>query len=178
MVATFVVEDGTGLTTANSYTTVAFADQYHEDYGNPASWSALLLADKEAALRVATRYLDDVYGLRWVGIRATQEQALDWPRVAALDADQYAVDPDSVPIEVQQATAIMALKHVEEGAAGTVLEPDIAAGSGGLKRERVKAGPVEQDREWLGAKQDYKIYTVVSRLLLTLLRSRQILERA
>lgn len=36
--ATFVVEDGTGLTNANSYCSVAEADAYHSNNGNPAKW--------------------------------------------------------------------------------------------------------------------------------------------
>lgn len=36
--ATFVVEDGSGLATANSYCSVAEADTYHSNNGNPAAW--------------------------------------------------------------------------------------------------------------------------------------------
>lgn len=42
MAATFVVEDGTGKTDANSYASVATADQFHEDYGTPRSWFGLV----------------------------------------------------------------------------------------------------------------------------------------
>jgi hypothetical protein len=41
MAATFVVEDGTGLATANSYLSEADADTYHENHDYPLAWFGL-----------------------------------------------------------------------------------------------------------------------------------------
>ena len=45
----FIVEDGTGVEDANSYTSVAFADAYFADRNN-TTWSGASVADKEFAL--------------------------------------------------------------------------------------------------------------------------------
>ena len=75
-----IVEDGTGRADAESYASVSVADAYHTARGNTA-WAALATtALKEAALRKATDYLGQTYGLRWKGYRMTTTQALDWPR--------------------------------------------------------------------------------------------------
>ena len=71
-----VVEDGTGLSTAESYISVADADTYHSDRGN-ALWTGTD-AVKEEALRQATEYLDATYD--WKGSISLTTQALNWPR--------------------------------------------------------------------------------------------------
>lgn len=74
---TLTVEDGTGLTSANTYASVAVADAYHTAMGN-TTWTGTD-ASKEIALRRATQYLDNRYSYR--GERLTSTQALEWPRV-------------------------------------------------------------------------------------------------
>lgn len=71
------VEDGTGLTTAEAYVSVADADAYHTAYGN-TGWTGTEAA-KEVALRRATQYIDSRYRFR--GVRKDADQALEWPRV-------------------------------------------------------------------------------------------------
>ena len=61
MAATFIVEDGTGKSDANSYITEAAADQYVENHSGDAAWLAGQQADKEKALRLATQYIDNEY---------------------------------------------------------------------------------------------------------------------
>lgn len=70
------VEDGTGLSTAESYVSVAECDTYATNNGLTA-WTGTA-AVKEVALRKATRYLDTAF--RWRGVRSTTTQALEWPR--------------------------------------------------------------------------------------------------
>lgn len=117
--AAFTVEDGTGLTSSNSYCAVATADTYHARYGNPSAWSDLSTAAKQQALCIATRAADERYGSRWVGDRQSDEQALDWPRVGAYGSAGDALD-DQVPVRLQQWTARAALLHVQ----GNSLLPD------------------------------------------------------
>lgn len=72
-----ILESGSGLdATANAYVSVAECDIYHADFGNSA-WTGTV-AQKEAAIRQATRYLD---GLNWRGARRLPTQPLQWPRV-------------------------------------------------------------------------------------------------
>jgi len=72
-----VVEDGTGLSDAEAYVSVADADAYHAQFGN-ANWAAATLASKESALRRAAQYIDTQYRFR--GDPLNDTQALAWPR--------------------------------------------------------------------------------------------------
>lgn len=111
---TLVVEDGTGLDTAESYISATDADTYHALRGN-TPWAALADADKEIALRKATEYLDARYGARWKGARTVSSQALGWPRQNAELPDECGYYPsDALPIPLVRATAEAALLSLTE----------------------------------------------------------------
>lgn len=93
-----IVEDGTGLPDAEAYISVADADAYFAARGN-AAWAALTTEAKEAALRLATDYMEAEYGPRWRGNRLTAEQALSWPRGG-----------EGVPEAVRRANAELAVR--------------------------------------------------------------------
>lgn len=113
-----IVEDGTGLSTAETYCTVAEATTYFSNIGN-AAWAALASdAVREQCLRKATFFMLGRYRARWAGTRKTTTQALDWPRslVPIKDApdlyggsDSY-YDDASVPAAVKNACASLALR--------------------------------------------------------------------
>jgi hypothetical protein len=127
----FLVEDGTGLAGATSYTTLIFADSYHADRGNGA-WSGAASV-KQRALIKATDYLERRY--EWRGLRATETQALKWPRVAVLDMELTPVASDSVPAEIQKAVAELALLALTED-----LEP-VGGGTTAVTSRSKRAGP-------------------------------------
>lgn len=131
----FVVEDGTGLSTATSYVSEDQADAYFEDRANE-DWDTTT-GDKEGALVRATQALDAIYRSAYPGTRALgREQALEWPRIDAVDAAGWTVDDQEIPIEVIEATCELALREVL--APGSVL-PDLERG-GAIKA--IKAGSV------------------------------------
>ena len=148
MAATFVVENGDALSNANSYASVAAADQEIENLesaANVTAWLAYTDPVKEAALRDATAYADQRYGRRWLGVRFSEGQALDWPRSSVQDYDGYVLASNEMPAKLIQAVAQLAVKS----AGGTALWADQAT-PGSVKRKKVKAGPVEQDIEYVG----------------------------
>ncbi len=126
---TLIVEDGGGHADANAYVSVAEADEYFALRGN-AAWAAAEAADKEAAIVRATDYLDAGHAFR--GVRASQTQALAWPRLGAEDDAGRAIA--GVPEAVRRACAELALRAL----AGDLL-PDAPRG-GGVKSESV--GPL------------------------------------
>lgn len=133
-----IVEDGTGLDDANAYIDATFADAYHAERGN-AAWAALDAAAKEVAIIKATDFLAR-YSQSWIGMRKTAAQMLDWPRIDAVLPDGvYELDDASVPIQVQKATAELALR-----ASVAPLAPDQSRG-GAVKRRKV--GPIEVEYE-------------------------------
>lgn len=126
-----IVEDGTGLSTAQSYVSVADADFYHTAHGN-ATWTGIDTL-KEAALVRATQALDARYP--WQGIRYVETQALDWPRSGAADIDGYEIT--GIPQGVKDALCEMALLElVSPGVLTESMEQ-------GIKREKV--GPLETE---------------------------------
>lgn len=134
-----VVETGQAGADSESYCSVAFATAYHAARGN-AAWAALASDTvREQALRLATDYMEEVYRLHWKGYRFTEAQALAWPREEVQRADytflnQYSFYPtDSVPVEVQNACASLALR-----ASAGELAPDIDRAT-----IREKVGPIE-----------------------------------
>lgn len=151
-----VVEDGTGLTNSESYCSVAFADQYHSDRGN-FDWSGTddaSVAAKEQALRRSTDYMMQAYRTRWIGARVGINQALDWPRFGVMLQDYVSagyyvglagnVLSTIVPVQVQQACALLALKTIAVDANGSPfdLSPDI-----GRVTHREKVGSLEVEYE-------------------------------
>lgn len=98
------IEDGTGKASAEAYISVSDADTYFSLRGNTA-WGALNTAAKEAALRLSTDYMGAVYGPKWCGERATDTQALDWPRSGVCG-----VADDVVPEAVKRANAELAVR--------------------------------------------------------------------
>lgn len=151
-----IVEDGTGLTDAEAYISVADADTYFAARGN-AAWSALDEAGKEAALRLGFDYMGAVYGQRWKGCRVSATQAGDWPRDGVC-VDGYELPDDEVPLQVARANAELAVR----ASAGSLLEDQGAQ----VKSEQV--GPIAVSY-MDGARQAIK-YAAVDAMVAALLR--------
>jgi len=166
MAATFTVEDGTGLEAANSYLSVAGADQYHEDHTASTSWSGATQAQKEKALRLATQYLDARFDGRWAGYKYTAEQALAWPRIEAVDNDGWAIDSDSIPQRLADATAELSLRVVD---GDTLFEDETKPGL--IKSKSVTVGPISKSVEYVSGIGPAKKYPLIEALLRPLLGS-------
>lgn len=96
-----------GGASANSYLTVDEADAVLEGRLHTDAWDAATTAQKEAALRMATRILDS--RVCWLGTVAASTQALVWPRTGLLLRTGAATAADAIPTAVQEATAELAL---------------------------------------------------------------------
>lgn len=143
-----VVEDGTGLATAESYESVANADVFVAKwYGADTDWDGATTGEKETALRKATRFIDGEYGRRWFGTRTNETQALDWPLEGVVDLDGFAIDNNEIPQAVKDAVCEMAYRAIK---GATFFEPDTEPF--GLKSERVEVGPIVVANEYSGSK--------------------------
>jgi hypothetical protein len=158
-----IVEDGSGKSDAESYLSVADADTYFTNRGGNATWTAASTANKEAALRIATQYLDAAYSGRWRGIHKLGTQRLAWPRAYVEDDDGYAIDSDDLPRNLEEATAEAALRHMTEDDG---LMPDLDQAD--VKRYAVKVGPITEDTTYLGAEQ-LKRFSLIDALLSSIL---------
>lgn len=102
MAFAFLVEDGSGLSSATSYVSVADADDYFAIDANNEAWDALPEEQKEFFLAWATRYIDQK--VNWKGSKATSVQGLRWPRVYVKDRDGVYIEDDVIPTQVKQIT--------------------------------------------------------------------------
>lgn len=119
--------------TANSYCTRAFADDYNSRTGNADAWNALSDAEKDQQLMWATILLESAY--EFIGHRKDKDQRLKWPRVGVV-YDSVLLDSDSVPEQIQEACAEMAK---------TLLTKDFTAelSSDGVSKTKIGALEVE-----------------------------------
>jgi len=168
MAVTFVVETGARVAGANSYLDDADADVYFENHGAPAGWTGAQLV-KQEALRMATQYLDVIYVERWKGDRVDRDQALDWPRWSVRDADHYLRESDTLPQEIKDATAEMALRFLTETVAGRELVPDIAE-PGNPNVDILKVGPITIHEEFGGGRSQIRRFRLVDRILQDVLK--------
>lgn len=100
-----------GGASADSYVSLVDADAYHLDHGN-AAWTGAT-ADKEAALRRGTSWIDGYYRFRFPGKKTGgRSQALEWPRSGAVDHDGISLDSASLPPELLRATSEAALREL------------------------------------------------------------------
>lgn len=128
-----ITEDGTGLSTAESFVSVAAATARQAGLGN-TNWATLTTTEMEQALRRATTFMEQAYRSRWIGLRLHRLQALSWPRYGVV-VDSFYADVNSVPTAIANACADLALK----AAAGELAE-DLTRG---VVREKV--GPIETE---------------------------------
>lgn len=120
---------------ANSYITIAQANNYMEERLYTEAWYAPA-ANREAALITATRLIEEQ--MLWLGERATTTQALDWPRSGLTYANGVPIDPLSIPVQVQRATAYYALALLQDTSQTTTT---VAAGT--VKRQQIGDTSVE-----------------------------------
>lgn len=94
-----IVEDGTGKTNSNSYSSVLEANSYFQERGN-LNWDGTEL-EKETYLIQATDYIDLRFKSMLLGNKETSTQALEFPRD---------VNPGIIPRDLKRATFEYALR--------------------------------------------------------------------
>jgi len=99
-----VIEDGSGVTGANSYISVTDAKAY-------AAARGLTIGTVDAAIEILlTKALDYIEALRdqFQGVKVSSTQALQWPRTG-VQVDGYDVAEDEIPAILPQAQARLAV---------------------------------------------------------------------
>ena len=144
----FIVEDGTGIAEANSYTDEAFADDYFSDRNEP-SWAAAVSSEKQSALIKATDYIELRFRDRWKGVLALEATTLSFPRKYLYDRKGKLIDfaSDGIPTDIQKATAEYALRALS---ANLLPDPDVSDSGQAVKRTLDKVGPIETEIEYEG----------------------------
>lgn len=140
-----IVENGTGLATAETYCDSDYVEAYVTAQNRVAAWTALTDAAKEAALREAALVLDGQFGSRFTGQRVKDTQSLEWPRCGATDVDGFCIASDTVPEQLKKACAELAIETISQTNAQLVVN---SSSSAPIVKEMVKAGPVETETEY------------------------------
>lgn len=145
--------------TFNCYCTVAYADDYHDARLFNENWTGATTGDKEKALLWATTTLGT---LSWRGARTEGDQNLTHPRLGlswweySEDGNAYEthdvsgfgystyveVPSDTVALEVQDATAELALYMLEKD----ITAPDASSGYSEISVDTIKLKINPKDR--------------------------------
>lgn len=175
----FVVETGTGVANANSYTSVAFYRAYHTDRGKDVS--AQTDEQIQGYLVRATDFVEQRFGQRWQGLRKTVVQSLGFPR-SDVYLDGVELSADAVPSMLQMGVAEYAFRASKyaELAPDTPVPfaretPDGSAvpAAGVVVAESKRVGPIEKSVEYAdptAASNDWAIpqYPAADALILPL----------
>lgn len=131
---TLVVDATPGGSAANSFCTLAEAETFQESRVYITEWTASTTAEKNAALVMATFTLSTA--LLWNGYIYSSTQRLIFPRVGLYDRRGIEVPHDSVPDELKEATAELALQLRKSN-------PNVVSEAVAEGLTFVKTGPVE-----------------------------------
>lgn len=123
-------------------------------------------AEIDAALLKGTDYLEGRYRTRWKGRKTDSTQALAWPRKNVRDEDGVLLDDDVIPTRVIHASYEATRRILD----GIDLQPDLERG-GAVRREMVKAGPVETETEYSDNAAVLTSFTSIDGLLAGLIRT-------
>lgn len=164
----FTVEDGTGVAGANSYASVAYANEFFADRGN-TSWQGLD-AVKQGHLIQATDYIEMLFARRFIGEMADPAQALSWPRTATGDYLDVAYADNEIPDILKGACCQYALQSMTGGP----LAPTPLVDETGLAvvTTRKAVGPIEKEFRLAGTSSypaPFRSYPAADGLMTTLL---------
>jgi hypothetical protein len=153
----FIVEDGTGLSNANSYCTTVFGDTYFSERDNSV-WDSFFDDKKQAALIRATDYIEMRFGSQFKGVKYKTTQALSFPSIiVSTPTGDYIydlIDPTlvigiTIPIAIQRATCEYAVRSLT----GSLTTDD--SNLTGMNK-RVKVGSIETETSYPTSQQPIK----------------------
>lgn len=155
-----IVEDGIGASNGaeTSYASQDFCGVYFQNQGGVTVWNNATEQQRSEALMQATIWIDQNYGTRFVGLRSSSTQPLEWPRAFAYDREGYEIT--GIPLALKRATAEMARRWLEDK---TQFQPDVAAGSN-VTQDTVTVGPITISKTYGGGKDSEKRFKVIDRL--------------
>ena len=97
--------------TAGSSTSLSFSPVLTAAIADDEVINRLTPNTREKALMFATRVIDEM--MQWYGTIRTTTQALRWPRAGVVDRDGNEYDYDTVPGDIEEATAELALAFLD-----------------------------------------------------------------
>jgi len=175
MAVVFIVEDGTGVTGANSYVDVVDPNDTVQDYLDEYAldptdlWGAAADLDKQTAARIATQYVDNLgCNENFIGTQKLATQGLRWPRTFA-QVGIFILDPDTVPIQIIQAVSSLCVIALS----GPIYVDNFSDSQNNQRRKKIQLGAgggIVIDRTFApSVNKNTKIFQQVDALLCDLL---------
>jgi len=106
MAVEVIVEDGSGISGANSYVATATIDAWVLTNPHDTIWSALAAAAKNGYAVMSCRVMEEQ--MDWDGWQTAADQARDLPRSGMIDKNGNSIDNDEIPTEVKNAQCELA----------------------------------------------------------------------
>ena len=138
----FTVETGSGVAGANSYIDVAAFKAYHAERGNDVTAIEGSTAIQRLLVK-ATDYIEQQFGLRFMGSREFSTQPLSFPRVGLYSRDGVLIT--GIPDRLKWAQAEYAL---QANSRELFLTPPATTTGGQVLRLREVIGPIETEVEY------------------------------
>jgi len=104
---TLVIEDGSGVTDANSYIDITYADTI-ATLNDEDNWLDCNVDDKNKAIVKATQLVDTLYGPRYKGSILNSSQSLLYPRGSFMSTTGRLINAGTIPKELKNAIAYAA----------------------------------------------------------------------
>lgn len=129
MPPTLIVEDGTGLSTANTYVDVTYVETYLANTGRDVDWLLLTSDQKTILVYRSATFIEDLYRGKWKGYITNSvepRQNLSFPRRYLYDEEDVLVPYNVVPNRIKEAQCEACLLFVNNLAdPDTVLYPEV-----------------------------------------------------
>jgi hypothetical protein len=161
MPATLIIEDGTVITDANAYVTVAEVTSFCTNYGLD-SWALLGNTEKITAIIRGTAYVET---FNFKGEKYSYDDPLEWPRVGVYDdinlEPEYEEFYQEIPLGLKKACCRAAY---EESVSPGVLQANLTSN---IKRERIDV----IETEYFSNQPSKAIYQTIEGFLKGLLKN-------
>lgn len=138
---TIVLEDGTGVSSANSYATEEEFASYMEERG-------LDIADEDliqTALIEGALYIDLRWGRRFKGAPIADTQGLEFPRKGL--RNRYGKLIEGLPMDIKNAAILYAKEWMES----TLYPTPPSGNSKDIKKKKTVVGPITTELEYQGS---------------------------
>lgn len=136
-----------------SYATVLQATEILDRYGTPQQWADGTNDQRIRWLNVGTRFVDDIYGPKAKGCKASASQALLWPRTKVyahgFEVAVYDETQDPPVAIIPEAIMVASVLAASRAAQGVDLFPANTGSSAAVKREKDEIGPLKTETEWV-----------------------------
>lgn len=136
MALTFTVEDGTGVTDANSYCSLAAADAYFDGRLHATRWTEATTAERQQALVMATRLIDQY--IDWRGARVLTRETPAWPRTGMYDRAGVLIDATTLPDCLVESTAEFAMRLLDGDRVRDAEEAAVSVSAGSRSRSYLR----------------------------------------